>query len=408
MTSDWLDSSVPGRPRRRAGRLPAAPPRPPRAELGGARDHRGLVAAPARRRPASGPVRCPTGHRADLRHRRRRRADGGCSGPTSTRCRSPDEKDVPYRSTVPGVCHACGHDVHTTILLGAGLALARQRATGARAGCGCCSSRPRRRCPAARPTSSVEAGLLDGVGVDLRPALRPQARGRPVGLRSGRSPRPPTWSTSACHGPRRPHRPPAPDRRPGARDRRAGHRPARRASRKLTDSRDAVNITFGSIEAGDAPNVIPTEAALRGTLRAAGRTELGRRPEPARAPHRRDRRAVRRHLGARLPAGRAAGRQRPVGGRRCCGPPRAPTWPGPALRADRAERRAARTSRGSSSGARRLRPPRASAPPGAPVVDIHAGAFDVDERAIPLGARLLAGSALAALGRARRRLTRPS
>ena len=36
----------------------------------------------------------------------------------------PDVKDVPYRSTVPGVCHACGHDVHTTILLGAGLALA--------------------------------------------------------------------------------------------------------------------------------------------------------------------------------------------------------------------------------------------------------------------------------------------
>ncbi|HET6665986.1 MAG TPA: M20/M25/M40 family metallo-hydrolase, partial [Intrasporangium sp.] len=31
-----------------------------------------------------------------------------------------DEKDVPYRSTVPGVCHACGHDVHTTILLGVG------------------------------------------------------------------------------------------------------------------------------------------------------------------------------------------------------------------------------------------------------------------------------------------------
>ncbi|HEV3504055.1 MAG TPA: M20/M25/M40 family metallo-hydrolase, partial [Actinomycetes bacterium] len=24
-----------------------------------------------------------------------------------------DEKDVPYRSTVAGVCHACGHDVHT-------------------------------------------------------------------------------------------------------------------------------------------------------------------------------------------------------------------------------------------------------------------------------------------------------
>lgn len=35
-----------------------------------------------------------------------------------------DENDVAYRSTVPGVSHACGHDVHTAALLGAGLALA--------------------------------------------------------------------------------------------------------------------------------------------------------------------------------------------------------------------------------------------------------------------------------------------
>jgi amidohydrolase len=34
-----------------------------------------------------------------------------------------DEKDVAYRSQRPGVAHACGHDVHTTIVLGAGLAL---------------------------------------------------------------------------------------------------------------------------------------------------------------------------------------------------------------------------------------------------------------------------------------------
>ena len=36
-----------------------------------------------------------------------------------------DEKDVPYRSQVPGVSHACGHDVHTTIVLGVGLFYAR-------------------------------------------------------------------------------------------------------------------------------------------------------------------------------------------------------------------------------------------------------------------------------------------
>ena len=38
-----------------------------------------------------------------------------------------DGKDVSYRSRNPGVCHACGHDVHTAILIGAALVLARLR-----------------------------------------------------------------------------------------------------------------------------------------------------------------------------------------------------------------------------------------------------------------------------------------
>ena len=32
-----------------------------------------------------------------------------------------DETDTAHRSTVPGVAHACGHDVHTTVVLGTGL-----------------------------------------------------------------------------------------------------------------------------------------------------------------------------------------------------------------------------------------------------------------------------------------------
>ena len=48
-----------------------------------------------------------------------------------------DEKQVSYRSTVPNACHACGHDVHTTIAMGAGLFLAQQAAAGrCRDGCG--------------------------------------------------------------------------------------------------------------------------------------------------------------------------------------------------------------------------------------------------------------------------------
>ncbi len=38
-----------------------------------------------------------------------------------------DEKDVAYRSQVDGVSHACGHDVHTTVVLGAALYFAHHR-----------------------------------------------------------------------------------------------------------------------------------------------------------------------------------------------------------------------------------------------------------------------------------------
>jgi amidohydrolase len=38
-----------------------------------------------------------------------------------------DEKNVSYRSKVDGVCHACGHDGHTAILLGAAKALSQMR-----------------------------------------------------------------------------------------------------------------------------------------------------------------------------------------------------------------------------------------------------------------------------------------
>ncbi|MFK4342537.1 MULTISPECIES: M20 family metallopeptidase [unclassified Paenibacillus] len=40
-----------------------------------------------------------------------------------------DEKDVPYKSTVPGVMHACGHDGHTAALLGVARVLSHNRET---------------------------------------------------------------------------------------------------------------------------------------------------------------------------------------------------------------------------------------------------------------------------------------
>ena len=38
-----------------------------------------------------------------------------------------DQKEVDYASTVPGVMHACGHDVHTTILMGTAIILGNMR-----------------------------------------------------------------------------------------------------------------------------------------------------------------------------------------------------------------------------------------------------------------------------------------
>jgi amidohydrolase len=176
-----------------------------------------------------------------------------------------DGKDVPYRSTRPGVTHACGHDVHTTIVLGAALALHDLFGRGGEPLPVRLLFQPAEERLPGGAVEVIAAGGLDGVeeiyGVHCDPRL---AAGQ-VGLLAG----PITSATDALTirlgGPgghtARPERTVDLIRLAGTV---ATELPGR--VEHLLGGRVA-RITFGSIHAGDAANVIPSHAELRGTAR---------------------------------------------------------------------------------------------------------------------------------------------
>ncbi|MBT2396505.1 amidohydrolase [Streptomyces sp. ISL-100] len=179
----------------------------------------------------------------------------------------PDTKtDIPYRSTVPDRAHACGHDVHTTVVLGTGLVLAELDRQGVLTHPVRLIFQPAEEMMPGGALGVIEAGGLDGIGRIIAVHCDPKVDAGRIGLRTGPI-------TSACDrieitldGPgghtARPH---LTTDLVTAVARVATDAPALIARR--VDARAGLAVTWGRIESGHACNVIPQRAVLAGTVR---------------------------------------------------------------------------------------------------------------------------------------------
>ncbi|TVL90181.1 amidohydrolase [Streptomyces sp. SAJ15] len=178
----------------------------------------------------------------------------------------PDTKTVPYRSTVPDRAHACGHDVHTTVVLGVGLVLAEMERAGRLPRPVRLIFQPAEEVLPGGAADAVAAGALDGVGRILALHCDPRVDVGRIGLRTGPI-------TSACDrleielsGPgghtARPH---LTTDLVTAAAKVATEVPALLARR--VDTRSGLALTWGQLVTGHAANVIPQHAGLAGTVR---------------------------------------------------------------------------------------------------------------------------------------------
>ncbi|MQA95022.1 MAG: amidohydrolase [Streptosporangiales bacterium] len=188
-----------------------------------------------------------------------------------------DEKDVPYRSTVPGVAHACGHDVHTTVLLAAGLFLAQQAEAGALPGRVRLVFQPAEELPGGA-LDVMEAGGIKGVDRIFALHCDPRIDVGEVGLRVGPI-------TAACDkltvrvsGPgghtARPH---LTADLVYALGKIVTELPA--ALSRRVDPRSSLSLVWGRISAGSAANAIPDDGVAEGTVRCLDDADWHRAPD---------------------------------------------------------------------------------------------------------------------------------
>jgi amidohydrolase len=172
----------------------------------------------------------------------------------------------PWTSTVPGTAHACGHDVHTAALVGAGLALAELNRATPLAGRVRMLFQPAEEVMPGGALELIAAGAMDGVSHVFGLHCDPGVDVGVVGLREG----PMTGAADALTV-----------RLTG----RGGHTSRPHLTEDLTyalgklvtelpgalsrrlDPRAGASLVWGMVRAGSAKNVIPASGEAAGTLR---------------------------------------------------------------------------------------------------------------------------------------------
>ena len=178
-----------------------------------------------------------------------------------------DGKNVPYRSVTDGAAHACGHDVHTTVVLGVGLVLARLREAGQLHRGVRLIFQPAEETSPGGAVDAISCGVLDGVSEVYALHCDPRTEVGQIALRVGPITSAVDQVTVTLTGTgghtSRPHLTADLVGALGA----LATETQLLLSRRV-DPRSGLSMMWGRIHAGSAANAIPQVGLIEGTLRA--------------------------------------------------------------------------------------------------------------------------------------------